>query len=249
MAAGSQQPPRLGPRLLVRALWLVVLVTAAALPAAVLAEDALIAELRSSVVQIGRLDAERSFVPLGTGFFVDEECTIATANHVVRGRERVSVQTPPAESGRPAYGLAEILARFERNDVAFLRVELADGLCSTFGHLPPPDSIRQRELNGAEVLIAGFPSLEGGLTTRTPVYRRGIVASGEFGVRTGDATVPMYLLDLTGIPGFSGSPVVLADSGQVIAVVHGPRRTERKFDLEWAAPVWMGQYRRAVSSR
>ena len=231
------------------ALGLALALAVAAAPVTAVADDSVVGKLRRSVVKIGRVAPDRGFVPLGTGFFVDDACTVATANHVVRGQGRFSVQPPPPEGGRQTLAPATVLERFEQNDVAFLRVNVDEKTCRGYAHLPPPPSIRQRELNGAEVLIAGFPSLEGGLTTRTPVYRRGIVASGEFGVRAGDAMVPMYLLDLTGIPGFSGSPVVLADSGQVIAVVHGPRKTERKFDLEWAAPIWMGQYRTAVSSR
>ena len=230
-------------------LWLTIPFVATASPLAVTAEESLVEKLRSAVVKIGRLDADRSFVPLGTGFFVDGACTIATANHVVRTSARVTVQAPAATGGRPLFGSAEVLKRFEQNDIAFLQVDLGEKPCEGYGHLPPPARIRQRELNGAEVLIAGFPSLEGGLTTRTPVYRRGIVASGEFGVPSGGTRVPMYLLDLTGIPGFSGSPVVLAESGEVIAIVHGPRRTERKFDLEWATPLWEGSYRAAIKPR
>ena len=49
-----------------------------------------------------------------------------------------------------------------------------------------------------------------------------MVVSGEFGVRLGGLRVPMYLLDLVGIPGFSGSPVVSVDSGEAIGIVHGP---------------------------
>ena len=208
----------------------------------------LVETLRTSVVRIGLLEPGRPFVSLGTGFFVDDACTVATAHHVVGGRARLSVQAPLREGEEPRYGRAEILKSFERNDVAFLRVDLGDAGCGAYTHLPPPPRILQTELNGAEVLIAGFPSLEGGLTPRTPVYRRGIVASGEFGVPIAGTTVPMYLLDLTGIPGFSGSPVVLTDSGQVIGVVHGPRRTDREFDLEWAAPLFDAQYRSALAT-
>ena len=42
---------------------------------------------------------------------------------------------------------------------------------------------------------------------------------------------------MTGVPGFSGSPVILADTGEVIGIVFGPGRTDRRFDLEWATPV------------
>jgi hypothetical protein len=47
----------------------------------------------------------------------------------------------------------------------------------------------------------------------------------------------MLLLDLTGVPGFSGAPVVLRESGEVFGVVFGPGRTQRQYDLEWATPI------------
>jgi hypothetical protein len=39
------------------------------------------------------------------------------------------------------------------------------------------------------------------------------------------------------VPGFSGAPVVLAATGEVIGLVFGPGRTEREYDLEWATPL------------
>ncbi len=57
----------------------------------------------------------------------------------------------------------------------------------------------------------------------------------------------MLLLDLTGVPGFSGAPVILESSGEVIGVVYGPGRTERVYDLEWATPLTESDHARWLS--
>ncbi len=58
----------------------------------------------------------------------------------------------------------------------------------------------------------------------------------------------MLLLDLMGVPGFSGSPVVLIDTGEVIGVVFGPGPTQRGFGFEWATPLLPSDYEEATKA-
>jgi hypothetical protein len=63
-----------------------------------------------------------------------------------------------------------------------------------------------------------------------------------------DKTGQMILLDLFGVPGFSGSPVILKEEGAAIGVVYGPGPTERESGFEWATPIGLDDYSRAVSA-
>ena len=56
----------------------------------------------------------------------------------------------------------------------------------------------------------------------------------------------MLLLDLFGVPGFSGSPVILQRTGEVVGVIFGPGPTKRVFGFEWATPIKQTDYSRAL---
>jgi cellulose biosynthesis protein BcsQ len=58
----------------------------------------------------------------------------------------------------------------------------------------------------------------------------------------------MLLFDLVGVPGFSGSPVVLFDTREVIGVVYGPGPTACGFGFEWATPIIYSDYEKALSA-
>ena len=91
-------------------------------------------------------------------------------------------------------------------------------------------------LAGEPIFIAGFPAIEGEEPRDVPVIRRGSIASGEFLW----SERAMLLLDLTGIPGFSGAPVVLESTGEVVGVVFGTGRTPREYGTTWATPLVRG---------
>jgi hypothetical protein len=75
-----------------------------------------------------------------------------------------------------------------------------------------------------------------------PILRKGVVASGEITYKDDHA----LLLDMTSVPGFSGSPVVLERTGEVIGVVlgTGPIRPSANFEL--ATPITRSDYERVV---
>ncbi len=193
------------------------------------------------LVHVGRgagANGEMHVAWLGTGFLVDERCTIATAKHILtnasddeivirmRSRRGEGLTTAPA---------TRIFAAADR-DLAFLRISAPPGQkCSSKG-IPVSPLARRFERNaliGKEIRILGYPVLEGEQPRDVAIVKRGIVASAEL---EWDGK-PMLLLDLTGVPGFSGAPVLLQETGEVIGVVFGPGRTERQYDLEWATPI------------
>ena len=178
---------------------------------------------------------------LGTGFLTGQRCTVVTAKHLLSDvpPERLIVRFEhPQQPGTALTFNARLAGSDADRDVAYLSLaELPGGRdpCSSgpLHGLAIAAELAPRELLGAEVLVLGFPALEGEQPRELPIVRRGFVASAELSW----GGKPMLLLDLTGVPGFSGAPVVLAATGEVIGLVFGPGRTEREYDLEWATPL------------
>jgi hypothetical protein len=207
--------------------------------------------LRNGLAHVGFTSADEGAVQLrwlGTGFLVDKRCTVVTAKHILQDLpgERLIVRFEhPGKLGRSLTFNARLSSTDPERDLAYLSLaELPGGgnACSASG-LSPLAVVREIDpvtLTSAEVLILGFPVLEGEQPREIPIVRRGSVASAELSW----AGMPMLLLDLTGVPGFSGAPVVLSQSGEVIGVVFGPGRTQRQYDLEWATPLTLQDLKR-----
>jgi S1-C subfamily serine protease len=189
---------------------------------------------------------------LGTGFLVDRKCVVATAKHILQDVNRdnlvVRLRNP---SNRERVLTLPVTPLFEdpSKDLAFLRVAAlpGSGRCPLAEVRPialaaSPDRDR---LTGAPVLLAGFPVLEGEQPRDVAILRHGYVASAELEWEGRS----MLLLDLTGVPGFSGAPVVQRSTGEVIGVVFGPGRTQRQYDLNWATPISRDDYRRATARK
>ena len=178
---------------------------------------------------------------LGSGFLVDRRCVVVTAKHLLQDvpPDRLVVRFEhPTEPDSALTFNARVAATDPERDLAYLSVaELPGGAnacaAGSLEPLPLVEKIEANAIAGADVLILGFPALEGEQPREVPIVRRGIVASAE--LSWGGKT--MLLLDLTGIPGFSGAPVALRETGEVIGVVFGPGRTRREYDLEWATPM------------
>jgi len=178
---------------------------------------------------------------LGTGFLAGQRCTVVTAKHLLSDvpPERLIVRFEhPQQPGTSLTFNARVSGNDPQRDVAYLSLAELPGErdpCSSglLHALPLAADVAPRELLGTEVLVLGFPALEGEQPRELPIVRRGFVASAELSW----GGKPMLLLDLTGVPGFSGAPVVLPGTGEVIGLVFGPGRTEREYDLEWATPL------------
>jgi hypothetical protein len=210
--------------------------------------------LRGSLVHVGRTEPVGDALVvrwLGTGLLVDRDCTIVTAKHILRDVPdgAITVRLPRPENGEAAPTVdARLFHEEEERDLVWLRPRGLPGAsaCPPRGLRPAPlaAGFRGAELNGTTVWIYGFPALEGERPREVPIVKEGIVSSAEL---VWDDR-PMLLLDLTGVPGFSGAPVILRDSGEVIGIVFGPGRTERQFDLEWATPISAEDRKRALAA-
>ncbi|MCP3978037.1 MAG: trypsin-like peptidase domain-containing protein [bacterium] len=176
---------------------------------------------------------------LGTGFLVNSDCTIATARHVLEGvpRDNLMIRAfDPKREDRVVTLPVRIVAESAERDLALLRVGSSlGGRCALAGVAAPKLAAAPLgpELTGEPVMLAGFPVLEGEQPRDVPILRAGHISSAELQVEGR----PMLLLDLTGVPGFSGAPVLLQRTGEVVGVVFGPGRTPRQFDLNWATPL------------
>lgn len=207
--------------------------------------------LRLSVAHLGQagLEGDQGAIQwLGTAFLVDDRCTVVTAKHAIEGipEGRLMLRFLSGED-RVVTHLARVIHSASDADLAFLKFGPETGqkrFCAGVESRPisiHPSGDRAR-LTGEPVWVLGYPALEGAPPRDVPIVRRGIVASAELDWRGR----PMLLLDLTGMPGFSGGPVILERTGEVIGVVYGPGRTERVFDVEWATPLTERDYDRAL---
>lgn len=211
--------------------------------------------LRDALVHVGQIkEAGRPRLDmwLGTGFFVDERCTVATAKHLFNeaNKERIIIRFIDPRNRQKAWTRrAKIIYEDPDKDLAFLQVLVASGKPCELGLMKALPLHRHLEdfssLSGETVFIAGFPKLGHG-DLDLPIARRGIIASAE--IKDADG-VPLLLLDLTGAPGFSGSPVVLERAGQAVGIVFGPGHMKRSQDFEFATIITQKDYEMVKKNR
>lgn len=201
-------------------------------------------DLKRSIVHVGIVQTRGELVAtqwLGTGFVIDGFCTVLTARHLLTdlptSASLVLRFLDPENPDAVRTFRSSIVARSESSDLAVLRptkTRLVRNFCSKeVRPLELAEDFRRDAWTGEEISVLGFPVLEGEQPRDLPILRRGIIASAE--LEWEDR--PMLLLDLTGVPGFSGSPVIRLRDGLVLGVVHGPGLTSRVYDFEWATPV------------
>lgn len=210
--------------------------------------------VRNGIVHIG--EQTREGIPrwLGTGFLVDERCTFATAKHVLVGtagdRNRLVVRfQSPKDLSKVITVLVSVLHEDPESDLAFLRVRTVNNRPCSSGGLyvfrlasDAPTSA----VIGAPVVIIGHPVLAENDKLDIPVLRKGHLSSVEIQIQPGRNAL---LLDLLGVPGFSGSPVILEQTGEVIGVIFGPGPTRRGAGFEWATPITRRHYETAAETK
>jgi S1-C subfamily serine protease len=212
---------------------LVALACSAALSAEQPDRPDTIQRMKRSVVAIGTYQTSRNprFAFRGTGFAVDAGGLVATNAHVLpvsldeENHETLVVVIPRGGTDAELRS-AELLARDPNYDLAVLRV----------GGTPLPpvrlgDSQRVRE--GDDCLFTGFPiGTVLGLISAT--HRAMISALTPVALPTGNAreldartvrrlsagAYSVFQLDATAYPGNSGSPLYLANSGEVVGIIN-----------------------------
>ncbi len=234
LSPASDKPPRRRRRL-ARLGCTALLATTALLAQADL--PAVIAAARPSVVAIGTYNALDSprFTFRGTGFAVGDGRQIVTNRHVLPGAEqvgsdaRLAVAVPIAAGVEPEIREATLATSSLEHDLALLTVP-----GRPLPALPlAADSAVARVRDGQAVVLIGFPL--GTQLGMVPVSHHGIVAatvpmalpppnSRQLDARTlnllRQGPLEVYQLDATAYPGNSGSPLLDADSGQVLAIVN-----------------------------
>ena len=232
---------------------LLVLFTGCSLPYVPSKQHRIFETIRDAVVQVGQYtgsDGEKVGQLLGSGFFVDQKCTVVTARHILNNAKTHKLYIkyiPPGGSNKYQTYPAEVIHQHESKDLAFLLARA----CSP----PKPRflSLVQKlddlsVLGGEAVFIGGFPQV--GLESLDyPIIRRSSIASTEF--TDAEEQIPLLLLDMAGAPGFSGSPVVFERSGKVVGVVRGSvKRTGigSDYTLEGATPITQFDYEEAIKN-
>jgi len=209
---------------------------------------------KTGIFHIGQLigsDENSDIEWLGSAFLLDDTCTFATAKHVFKNanKENLVVRFRHPDDNTTVLTLPiRILYEDSKSDLAFLKID-------TVNNQPCKSKINysfnisseyvMRSLTGETVFIIGYPILSKIKDDiDIPVVRKGIVSSTEIKFDS----QPMILLDLIGVPGFSGSPVILESTGEVIGIIYGPGPTERIFGFEWATPITQKEYFSAINA-
>lgn len=187
-------------------------------------------EYEQTVVAICR-SAPRPENVLGSGFLVSPAGVVITADHVIRdstGRTLPELLFVRQDPRRLQVVPVDVVRRFTdetpSRDIALLRPKESVGL-APLPFLPIVDRVQV----GTEVLIAGFP-LVFTKTVFWPFFRKGIVATTRLSLEN----TPVLLLDLTMVPGFSGSPVVSLMSGRAVGVMVGSSSNNSESDFSVA---------------
>jgi serine protease Do len=218
---------------------LVLLLTCFAAQAQTLSLPQIISQAKPSVVAVGTYQSSRnpSFRFLASGFAVGDGLSIVTNAHVVTGTrldggsgERFAVVTPktPNTPQELHLRLLSLQSHSPSQDLAHLRI--VEGLPLPALSLATTDTVQE----GQSVLAIGYPI--GSVLGLTAVSHRGMVSaitpisipqaqSGQLDERSirqlRGKPLMLYQLDLTAYPGSSGSPVLDAATGQVIAIISG----------------------------
>lgn len=223
-----------------------LLASSSGVPSLLPSEPGYFNHVRSSVVQVAeKVDEQATPRRLGTAFLVDTKCTFATAKHVLAAvnREKLVIRFQRPKDSLAVTVPARVIYQDEKLDLAFLRAQTAQQPCHSrdLAVFALARETATSSLVGDEIVIIGYPTLAQGQNVDIPVMRRGIVASTDINF---DPANPyqMLLLDLTGVPGFSGSPVVRVRTGEVAGVVYGPGPTARAAGFEWATPISLAVY-------
>jgi len=174
---------------------------------------------------------------LGTGFLIEKNCTFATAKHLFRNKKidktKLGIRfNLPTNLDVSRTLPISIIYEHPNKDLAILRIIKINNKPCTISKMHIFDILNdddQLPETGEDIFIIGFPVLAKE-NLDLPVIRSGIISSSEINWGKNQ----MLLLDLHGVPGFSGSPVISTLSNKVIGVIHGPGPTKRGYGFEWA---------------
>ncbi len=205
-------------------------------------------QVRSGVGRVGFREQEGAITWLGTAFLVSSECEFLTADHVVASLDEgkklvIRMQARPTYDKYHQFPVV-VARRLQSSDLAFLETTVADSECKEalerHSVLKLRRVVRRGVIAGEEILVAGYgnlkaaerynPEAKTAYNFDFPLVLYGHLSASEM-VYNG---VPRLLLDIVGLPGLSGSPVVLLSTGEVVGVVRGPERFRRELGLYWA---------------
>lgn len=148
---------------------------------------------------------------VGTGFFIDTKGHIATAAHVVSGKDEVQIM---AAETTPNTIPAKVIKRDESLDLALVKLE---GNYKTGSvELGKSSSVKI----GDQIVIIGFPFGNMLWGTFFPAVHRGIISTIVKNVNQSTReTTNRFQLDVMANPGNSGGPLVLTKNGKVVGIL------------------------------
>lgn len=179
---------------------------------------AIIVIIASGVIRISKIASEgvalvSSSHGAGSGFLINEEGYMLTANHVVKGDQEVSVQFRDG-----TYSEAKVLIEDEAHDIALLKL-------NDISSLPSPLALGDSDIvsETQQVYVIGYPGGEYSIT-------EGIISQKTENYIKTDAAVN---------PGNSGGPLLTKNDRIVIGVVVSTKiiAGDRAEGLHYAVPI------------
>ena len=148
----------------------------------------------------------------GTGFFIDRRGYIATAEHVVSGKENVEVITV---FSNPNSIPARVVKRNQKLDIAILKIEHNEDLPTV--ELGDSSQVKI----GDEIVILGFPFGKSMWGIFLPAIHRGIISNTIQLVenQAEEKITKRFQLDVMANKGNSGGPLALNKNGKAIGVL------------------------------
>jgi Trypsin-like peptidase domain/Tetratricopeptide repeat len=164
----------------------------------------------ATVLIVGTDEATHS-LSLGSGFFVDAGGLLVTNAHVIEDSSHLYVYV----LDREIYAAPEVVAVDPDADLAVLRVPHTSAAALTLAADSTPE--------GTEVIAVGYPRITDILNMGFTLHATSIPAmvSGLVQGQSRAQKRPIDFLQTTGLLNFgnSGGPLVLSDSGEVVAMV------------------------------
>jgi S1-C subfamily serine protease len=188
------------------------------------AQDLKMSEHERAVVQIALQKPDSSFSTFGTGFFIDENGTVATALHVyISAISAVSelrcgnivVRRASRSTKRYVWSTVDVLKSDAPHDLALLKVKETEAqLWDQVGGIKPLPLSTLKEIEPeTEVTSIGYFGID---LFPVSLSARLVGATATTVLGTGD--IEEFLVSASAFPGQSGSPVILAD-GSVIGIM------------------------------
>lgn len=173
---------------------------------------------------------------IGTGFFVTKDGYFLTCNHILSDRDKndLSVLLFETTNQKWAAYFLEVVDKDSEHDIALLRLKICKTSDEAVGYIKKIGNSNKIKPGNA-ISFCGFPA--GETLSALPTIHAGIISSikSSKGGKGDENFDRLFQLDASSTGGFSGSPLFLNETKEVIGIVKGYFQTEKA--ISFAIPI------------